>query len=210
MSGSSIGNNDFLPFAAGANADVETQASYAADPQVSTGFVTGLASTTQVNKVLRQSSAISAMIGNFIALKSFNANDDANATELVEAFINALDAQIEQQQTNPITAATGVVNGTQDAWVSLPTPIGVITFQFGIISVPQTGTGPYTFRFLKPFTQNVFAVMGSFGAARTPPLSNTATTLGFQSTNNLSTFSVQSTVASGGDADAANYLGIGI
>lgn len=62
---------DYVPIANGATADVESQAQYLIDlapgGTLDTGFRTGTALSAQFNKVVRQSSVMSASLANFIA-----------------------------------------------------------------------------------------------------------------------------------------------
>jgi len=58
--------NDFLTFACGDGANVLDQAAYAAASATDTGYVTGTASSSAVNKTLRQTSIMAAMIAKFI------------------------------------------------------------------------------------------------------------------------------------------------
>jgi hypothetical protein len=88
------GENDFLAFATGTGANVESQTAWAADASVGTGFVSGLAQSVQANKAWRQSSVIANMIGQFIANADFNANDNAEPATLLANFISALGANI--------------------------------------------------------------------------------------------------------------------
>jgi hypothetical protein len=61
-----IPTNDFLPFATGAGANVENQASYASDPSTSAGFSAGIAQSQKLNKVWRQASFISAAMAQIV------------------------------------------------------------------------------------------------------------------------------------------------
>lgn len=58
--------NDFLPFATGGGANVETQAAYAADPNRTSGFQTGVAPSAPFNKVWRQAAFMAAVVANVI------------------------------------------------------------------------------------------------------------------------------------------------
>jgi hypothetical protein len=82
--------NDFLPWATGVGALVEPQASYLTDPAVVVGVSPGLANPSLANKTWRQSSAVAAMIGQFIANQNINALDDGNVSELLTNYGTAL------------------------------------------------------------------------------------------------------------------------
>lgn len=82
-----MATNDFLPFAAAAGANVLAQAAYAALPAVSTGYGSGIAKSEQVNKTLRQSSIMSAVLAQFIADQTgANSVDDGTTATLLANF----------------------------------------------------------------------------------------------------------------------------
>jgi hypothetical protein len=62
-----MATNNFKPFAAGAGANVTAQADYEALTALVSGFTAGKASSAQVNKALRQSTAIASVLAQFIA-----------------------------------------------------------------------------------------------------------------------------------------------
>lgn len=96
-------NNDFLPLAGGGGANVISQAAYAGSTSLlANGFQSGTAQSNQVNKVLRQTSAIAALIGQFMQAQGQNANDDGNASALLTNFEAAMAAYITAT-SNPFT-----------------------------------------------------------------------------------------------------------
>jgi hypothetical protein len=60
-------SNAYLPFATGAGANVIADADYSVLTARSTGFQSGIANSSALNKAWRQSSAVAAMIGPFTA-----------------------------------------------------------------------------------------------------------------------------------------------
>lgn len=87
--------SDFLPFAAGAAANVETQAAYAAETRLLNGLVSGIVPSNLLNKTLRQSSVISAVVAQFIADKSgANSVDDGTTATLEANLILAINSLI--------------------------------------------------------------------------------------------------------------------
>lgn len=88
--------NDFLIFAGGVGANVITQEAYAALATLrSLGFQTGIADATQLNKVWRQSSIISSMIGQFIfEVTGEDAIDDGSIETLLLNFQGAINTLI--------------------------------------------------------------------------------------------------------------------
>ena len=88
--------NDFLPFAAKAGANVMTQADYAAAATTATGVVSGTASSAAANKTWRQASLMAAMIAQFIVDKAVQPVVDDGTTATIEAnFIAAILAVAE-------------------------------------------------------------------------------------------------------------------
>lgn len=82
-----MATNEFLPFGTTAGANVLAQALYSGLSARSTGFMSGTASSPQLNKVWRQASSVSAMIGQFIADNSGNdAVDDGDIATLLANF----------------------------------------------------------------------------------------------------------------------------
>ncbi|WP_296223274.1 gp53-like domain-containing protein [Ralstonia sp. UBA689] len=77
--------NDFLPFAGAAGANVITQAVYAALAAQQTGFQSGVANSAQLNKVWRQASIMAAVLGQFIADNSGQSAVDDGTTATLEA-----------------------------------------------------------------------------------------------------------------------------
>ncbi|SDV49069.1 hypothetical protein [Chitinasiproducens palmae] len=85
-----MATNQFKPFAAGAGANVTTQAQYEALPALSTGFTSGTARSDQVNKALRQGTTIAATIGQFMATRGIDALDNGDVATLESNFRNAV------------------------------------------------------------------------------------------------------------------------
>ena len=81
--------NDFKAFATSVGANVESQAAYELDPSLSVGFATGVANSSRLNKVWRQSSFIAAAIAQFVANAGPNVLDDGNINNFLNLFLNA-------------------------------------------------------------------------------------------------------------------------
>ncbi|WP_244099736.1 hypothetical protein [Burkholderia ambifaria] len=89
-----MANNNFKAFAAAAGANVMTQSDYEALAALLTGFVSGTAQSTQLNKVWRQSSIMSAVLAQFIVdLTGQDAIDDGTTTTLLANLKAAVQAQ---------------------------------------------------------------------------------------------------------------------
>lgn len=78
--------NDFLAFATGASANVETQSAYAANANLTIGNQPGVADAAFVNKTLRQAAWIASVLAQFIANTSgSDVLDDGNQANLLAA-----------------------------------------------------------------------------------------------------------------------------
>ena len=94
-----MATNDFLPFGATAGLNILTNAQYAALPAETGGFLTGVAQSTQLNKVWRQGSTMASMLGEFLKQANLDALDDGNppTTSLLPNFIAAINSLIHAQ-----------------------------------------------------------------------------------------------------------------
>lgn len=129
-----MATNSFVPFASGPNANVETDAQYqtdlAAGGTLATGFVAGLALSKQVNKVLRQSSLWSAVLGQIIAdYAGADANDSQTTAALEASFLRALAAPPPLPYQNGSPGASGTYT----------VPAGVYVVDFEGISGGASG-----------------------------------------------------------------------
>ncbi len=85
------GTNDFQTVAAAAGANVVTQAQYLAlTSLLADGLTSGIVNSAQLNKILRQSSFVSAAMAQIIANTGVNAADDGNLATFVTNFLAAL------------------------------------------------------------------------------------------------------------------------
>lgn len=127
-----MAENDFLPFAAAAGANVMTQADYAAASATATGFVSGTASSAAVNKTLRQASIMAAAIAKFIVNETGdNVIDDGTLDTIIASFVDAIRA------ANP--SAGGTVTSVTGA--APITSTGGTTPQIGINIVTESASG---------------------------------------------------------------------
>ncbi|MDA8479935.1 phage tail protein [Citrobacter sp. Awk 4] len=85
-----MATNNFKAFALDPNANVMSQTDWEALPALLSGFTTGKADSAQVNKAIRQSTTIAALVGQFIANSGVDALDNADVNGLVTKFTNAL------------------------------------------------------------------------------------------------------------------------
>jgi hypothetical protein len=82
--------NDFLPFATGAGANVLTTEEWNALAAVGSGFQSGILPSTNLNKALRQSSFVACAMAQIIAGQDVAATDDGNVANFVTNFLAAL------------------------------------------------------------------------------------------------------------------------
>lgn len=110
-----MAKNEFKPFATGSGANVTTQTDWESLPVLSAGFTSGKASSAQVNKGLRQGTAMAAAVGQFIA---DNTNEDVKDNGDIAGLSAQLASAVEQ-------AATGRLIGVRTITTSgtyTPTP----------------------------------------------------------------------------------------
>lgn len=132
---------DFLPFATGGSANVESQADYAADPSTTNGFSAGLASSAKFNKAMRQASVLAAAMANWVSQK-LNASvlDDGNLTNLVDQIDGAVAATI--QSSACLFATASGVNSL--AAPLSPPPAALATGMRVLIKIASDNTGAVT------------------------------------------------------------------
>lgn len=100
--------NDFLVFAGASGANVLTQAAYAAASATATGYISGVASSAAVNKTLRQTSIMSAMIAQFIVDKAVQPVIDDGTIATIEANFEAAILAIADTVNIPMSQVTGL------------------------------------------------------------------------------------------------------
>lgn len=90
-----MATNEYLPFGTATGANAISTSAYNSLAARLTGFAAGVALSQQVNKPLRQTSSIAAMIGAFIAAAGYDALDDGDQTTLLANYELALKKIIE-------------------------------------------------------------------------------------------------------------------
>lgn len=113
------GVNRLLPFAAGSAARVITDPAYALLASRTSGFVAGTAASAELNKVWKQTAAVSAMVGQFIADYSGQDADDHDYLLLEQNFTAAL-ANILSASSAPVHY--GVAGGSANAITTTVSP----------------------------------------------------------------------------------------
>lgn len=100
--------NDFLVFAGASGANVLTQAAYASSTTLAGGYITGTASSAAVNKTLRQTSIISAMIAQFICDNAAQPAIDNGTIATLETNFEAAILAIADTVNIPISQVEGL------------------------------------------------------------------------------------------------------
>jgi len=140
---------DFLPFATGAGAGVESQSAWVSDTVVVNGFVTGIAQSTQVNKAVRQPSFVAAAISNFMG-GIINQNIQDNGV------LNTYWSQFWQSLLNaPSFLDTGTTNALVIAApgsLTFPAPIAGLAIS---VKVAATCTGASTLNWMGTGNKNI-------------------------------------------------------
>lgn len=116
-------SNDFLPFATGGGANVISQATYAANPVVGTGFQTGLADSRYLNKVWRQSAFIASCLAQYIAnTLGVSVVDNGNVSTMLGYLASVLgNLPGTVVDSIPFQSAAGVTS-----YISAPTSSGQV------------------------------------------------------------------------------------
>jgi len=113
-----MATNDFLPFATGGGANVVTQSAYAALGAVSTGYQAGVAASGQVNKTLRQSSIMAAVLAQLIVdVTGQPAVDDGTIATLLANLKSTVSLGVVGSMRNlvmSVTAASATATLTAD------------------------------------------------------------------------------------------------
>ena len=151
--------NNFKPFAQASGANVTSQADYEALAALLTGFQSGKASSAQINKALRQSTAIASVLAQFIADKSGNdVLDNGSTSTILTNLLLALKGNVVA--TNP---QYFVDAGAANAIVITPSPVitALVDGQVFDIAVAAANTGAVT---LKVNALTAYPVIGSAGA----------------------------------------------
>lgn len=205
-----MATNNFKAFAIDPNANVMSQAGWEALPALLSGFTSGKADSSQVNKAIRQATTIAALVGQFIANSGVDALDNADVNGLVTKFTNALTTNLGLGTASKRNVGNGA-NQIPDMsyWTYgsgyIDTPL--IKFRFG----SAAGAGAKTFA--TPFPNEALILV--FGSVRSSggetmiysPQTNfgTFSTTGFSFINQA--YSGAGSIVSSGNS--AHYLAIG-
>ena len=129
------GSNSILPFASGSNANVVTDQQWQSlvnGGSLNTGFLQGLAQSAQVNKALRQTSAMSSGFAQFLANHGNNVSDSLSPEEIASMLKLGMQDVIKESNLTPYIQAwqsSVAYNGTgypKYAVVADPNYMGVL------------------------------------------------------------------------------------
>ena len=113
--GATVPQNDFKPFATNRDANIIGQAEYETLAALGNGFAKGLAKSSELNKVMRQSSSITAALARFAAAKTGEALLD-------NGDIDTLCRQIETAISSVSSLLIAEAQGSADALTAHFTP----------------------------------------------------------------------------------------
>lgn len=137
-----MATNNFKSFSAASGANVTSQVDWEALPALLTGFTAGKAASAQVNKALRQSTTIAALVGQFIANSGTDALDNGDVAGLVTKFTNALITNLGLTNILRAGVCTGVLSTTGN--ISIPLIISgaqkKCLIQWGVIDAARQAT----------------------------------------------------------------------
>ncbi|MBY4728347.1 MULTISPECIES: hypothetical protein [Burkholderia] len=134
--------NDFLPFAVGAGANVLTQAQYAALAAVSQGFQSGTAQSAACNKAWRQSTIMGAVLAQFIVARTGQPAIDDGTTATLLANLLASAAAVNGDATKTFAVATATASNQAVNLGQLANLKTVAAFATnGTFTVPANVTG---------------------------------------------------------------------
>lgn len=168
--------NDFKPFAAGPGANVTSQADWENLPALLTGFMSGKASSAQMNKAFRQASFIAAALAQFVSEKTDqDVLDDGDLPGFVEKLTAGFAAQY-LSRSNPFgdiasDGAEAIATALANLGLGAGAPPIGIPFFWPLAAMPNTVMDEWSdMVFLKPNG-------ASFSAAEYPKLAKVWTGL---------------------------------
>jgi len=132
--------NDFIYYATGVSPNVVAQATYAASAYVGPGLGSGILASAVYNKMIRQGTAGSAMLAQFIVNQlGQNVLDNGNLTTLVSQLTSAIQQSAVQKPARVITVSTNFVALITDWWIGLSRSSGPAATQITMPASPGVG-----------------------------------------------------------------------
>jgi hypothetical protein len=148
--------NDFLPWAIGAGANVESQASFVGDPNLSGGVTAGIAQSAQANKLWRQTTFIGSCLASLNVLVTGLAQLDNG---VVDTMIANIWQMIVQAGYFPDVGAANAYLTANPSGLTFPAPTVGLAVD---ILIANTNTGASTFNWMG--NGNVAVVNGAGNA----------------------------------------------
>lgn len=188
-----MATNNFKAFGIGAGANVTSQSDYEALAALVTGFQSGKASSSQINKALRQSSTIAALIGQFIANSGVDALDNGDIATMVTNLIAAMKTNLSLKSAayKDTGNASGQIpdmsyfsnNTSSPGYQKFP---GGLVMQWGTAAVPVSGSVVATYPLA--FTRGIFQLIAPLDSSptnnyRVAVATSTTTNITMTSTN---------------------------
>ncbi len=103
-----MAQNNFKPFAIGNNANVTAQADYEALAALATGFQSGKASSSQINKALRQSTTIASVLAQYISnLSGADVLDNGDTAGMLANLLLAIQQSTKNYAPQVVTSVVG-------------------------------------------------------------------------------------------------------
>ncbi len=161
---------DFLPFATGSGANVESQADYATAPTTEAGFSSGIASSAKFNKAMRQATFVAAALANWVSVEANVAVlDDGDLAGFTSKITAALDLFIGSEgYLKAATAAStyaplSAFTVAQAAVGYQKLPLGLV-LQWGFVPA-LNNQAINTINFTIAFPNNPFMMMATPGTS---------------------------------------------
>jgi hypothetical protein len=131
---------DYLPIANAVGANVESQASYAADASLPLGYPTGIVPSQKFNKSWRQVSVMVAALANYISQQlNINVFDDGNVAGLVTNLANAITTGANIKPARLVTTSAVLNLSTADYRIGLQRTVGVAAMVANLPAGAQNG-----------------------------------------------------------------------
>lgn len=198
-----MANNNFKPFGIGNGANVTSQADYEALAALLTGFTSGKASSSQINKAIRQATVMASILAQFISDSSGNdVLDNGDTQTIMNNLLLALENNGNENflqignNLSEINAAGTVAQASARTAISAAALIGLASQVFSVATatanahaVPllQMNTALALKAALAGLATQVFSVATATANAHAVPLLQMNTALGLKAS--ISSFS---------------------
>lgn len=208
-----MSTNDFLPYATGGGANVESQATYVADPLTRTGFANDtVLPAVKYNKISRQANFVASAIAQFIVNElAVDVLDDGNQSGFITKFIDALIATTSGAAGLPVgTVIQYAANAVPTNYLNCDgSSLSTTTYAglFAVIGYTYGGSGasfnlPYL---LGVFVRGYGGSLGfdpgrTFGSRQLDDFKSHTHQVGFSNTNSATNFPGHGDNQAGGSA----------